>query len=680
MHLFPTTEGLLMRGARFAVPLALLLFPVAASAATFTVTSVLDSPDTALGDGVCDNGSGQCTLRAAIQEGNALAGPDTVSFNIGGGGVQTISPATALPVISTTLAIDATTQSGFSGAPLIELQGSGAPPGTSGLVVTGAGSSVRGLVVNRFNSSGIYVLTSGVTIAGNYVGTDTSGTADLGNFRGISLQSATNCQIGGTSAADRNVISGNADGIAASSASNGNTIEGNFIGTDATGTLALPNDGGINVFDSSDTQIGGAAAGAGNVVSANLVFGIVIQGSGATGTNVQGNRIGTAQNGTDPLGNGGQGVWLRNLVGVSTTSIGGLLAGEGNTIAFNGAGIDVSGAMPSTGNSILGNSIHSNTGLGIDLDLGGVTANDAGDVDGGTNGRQNFPVLSKAFGTDTDIVVAGSLESLPSTLYHVELFSSPTCDPSGNGEGKALVGTFDAVTDVSGDLEFSESFAGSLAAGSFVTATATDSDGNTSEFSGCAEVIGCPPTPTVGCLDGFASAKLSISDKKTGKESLKIGWSKGPAFEGIDLGNPLESGGTDYFVCVYDEANALAQQYSVARAGNSCDGKPCWSNAGSIPPGDLGHKGYKYKDALLTADGIAGMSLKPGAAGKSRAGVKGKNNVAKGQTSLPTGVATALAGSSSVVVQLLGSDATDCLSETLGNISRDDGLSFKASN
>ena len=219
-----------------------------------------------------------------------------------------------------------------------------------------------------------------------------------------------------------------------------------------------------------------------------------------------------------------------------------------------------------------------------------------------------------------------------------------------------------------------------VAAGSFVTATATDPDGNTSEFAGCIEVIGCSATPQPGCLSGFGSARLSVSDKKPGKESLKIGLSKGPAFSGDALGNPLAAGGTDYFVCIYDGAGALAQQYTVARAGDSCAGKPCWSNVGPIPPGDPGHKGYKYKDALITADGIAGMGLRPGALGASKVGVKGKNNTAKAQTSLPTGVAAALAGSTSVVVQIIGSDAPSCVSESLGSVSRDDGVSFKASN
>jgi CSLREA domain-containing protein len=671
------------RLSRLLTSLALLLVPVSASALTLTVTSTLDSADALPGNGVCDNGSGQCTLRAAIQEANALAGSDTIAFNIGAGGVQTISPASALPGLSSTIAVDGTTQPGFTNTPLIQLEGSSAPAGTSGLVVTGSGSSIRGLVVNRFASSlvsGIRVLTSGVVIAGNYIGTDTTGTLDLGNFRGISLQGATNCQVGGTSSADRNVISGNLDGIAVTSSATGNTIQGNRIGTDVSGTLAIPNDGGINVFNASNTQIGGPAFGQGNVISGNAVCGVLIQGNTAFGNKVQGNRIGTQANGTSALGNASQGVWLRNLTTASLTVVGGLLPNEGNAIAFNGLGVEVSGAMPSTGNSILGNSIHSNTSLAIDLEVDGVTANDAGDIDGGTNGRQNFPVLASAFETSTDVVATGSLASLASTLYHIELFSNSTCDPSGNGEGETPLATFDAATDASGNLEFSESFAGSIAVGSFVTATATDPDGNTSEFAECIEVLGCPATPEPGCLDSFGSAKLAVSDKKAGKESLKIGLSKGPAFEGDDLGNPLAPGGTDYFVCIYNGAGALAQQYAVARAGDTCDGKPCWSSIGSIPPGDVGHKGYKYKDALITSDGIAGMSLKPGGAGKSKIGVKGKNNSAKSQTSLPTGVAAALAGSSSVIVQLTGSDATSCVSATLGNVSQDDGSSFKASN
>ena len=660
----------------FAALLSAITMP--AHAATFVVDSTLDSTDAAPGNGVCDDGGGQCTLRAAIQEANSLAGADSIHFSIGGGGVQTIQPL-PLPTISTTVVIDGTTQPGFSGSPLVVLDGSLAGPGAHGLLVgaPGGGCTIRGLVIHSFRNA-IFLQGSGSNlVAGNFLGTDVTGTIPLGNtLRGVEIHDGNNT-IGGTSAADANVIAASAaEGILVSPSSpGGNVIQGNKIGTDVTGTLALPNGGGVNLRAPNST-VGGIVAGAGNVISGNSNQAIVAQ-SFATGTIIAGNLIGTQADGTSPLGNGA-GIWVRGLGAAASVRIGGVLPGEGNVIAFNNAGGVVVSDLPANEQvSIIGNSIHSNTSLGIDLDGDGVTANDVGDVDTGANGRQNFPVLSSAFGTNTTVEVSGSFEGQPSTTYHLELFASPSCDPSGHGEGQVLIASLDDATDPAGVLGFSVSALGSQPAGSFITATATDPNGSTSEFSACLEVSGCAATPAGGCIAGFAKAQLSISEKTAGKESLKLKWLKGPAFAGEDLGNPLAAGGTTYFLCVYDDSGALMHQYTVGRAGDTCGTKPCWKNLGGAP-GDPTHKGYKYKDSLVASDGIAGLGITAGGPGMTRASAKGKNNVAKGQTSLPTGVAAALAGSTSAEIQLLGSDASQCISASLGNVTIADGVQFKA--
>src|SRR5882672_5453171 len=160
------------------------------------------------------NDSGLGSLRQAILEANDNPGPDLITFNIGGGGVQTITPLSALPDITDPVTIDGTTQPGFAGTPIIELDGASAGTGVTGLTITAGNSTVEGLVINRFSIDGIDLLTSGATdnlVEGNYIGTDISGTKSLGNkSNGVVIwTNASGNTVGGTSSATRNIISGN---------------------------------------------------------------------------------------------------------------------------------------------------------------------------------------------------------------------------------------------------------------------------------------------------------------------------------------------------------------------------------------------------------------------------------------------------------------------------------------
>src|SRR5262245_53341026 len=144
------------------------------------------------------NDAGSGSLRQAILDANANPGPDTIRFNIGGGGLQTIRPTSALPNISDPGVIDRTTQPGSAGTPLIELSGNNAGQFADGLAIAGAGNStVRGLVINAFRQVGIRLTSDANVIAGNYLGTDASGTRALGNARGMYLNGSTNL-VGGT--------------------------------------------------------------------------------------------------------------------------------------------------------------------------------------------------------------------------------------------------------------------------------------------------------------------------------------------------------------------------------------------------------------------------------------------------------------------------------------------------
>jgi CSLREA domain-containing protein len=393
----------------------------------------------------------------------------------------------------------------------------GAPKNLIGGTTPGAGNVISG---NAGPSNGVGVVIQGSeamlnVVQGNLIGTDITGTIDLGNaFDGVSLESnATQNVIGGMEPGARNVISGNnRDGVFIQGVSivsgDGNAVLGNFIGTDITGTLALGNsEDGVRIHSASNNTIGGTTSEARNVISSNKERGITIAqtagGGRATGNLVQGNFIGTKVDGKSPLGNTSHGIFITNLapevLPASNNTIGGTTSGAGNTIAFSG-GLGVS-VISGTGNTIQGNSIHSNGGLGIDLGGDGVTPNDLGDADTGANNLQNFPVLTSALTTTEQTQIRGALNSTPNTQFKIEFFFNTVCDPSGHGEGESRVVAFGlnpitVTTDGGGNITFGLSTSATVPVGRFVTTTATDPNGNTSEFSRCIQVVSQAVTGT----------------------------------------------------------------------------------------------------------------------------------------------------------------------------------------
>ena len=403
--------------------------------------------------------------------------------------MHTISPLTALPGVTDEIVIDGYTQPGSSpntdpiatnAVLLIEIEGS-AVPGVAGLHLSAAGT-IQGLVINRF-SSGSGIRTDGNpaynNIRGCFIGTDPTGTVDLGNFEGID-GAGPNILIGGTSPADRNLISGNADrGVSAEAPAI--VIQGNLIGTDATGRLAIPNNRGILMHGFG--TIGGSAPGAGNVVSGNTEWGIAFN----LDCIVQGNRVGTTADGTGPLANG-IGIWAGSFGG---NTIGGILPGEGNVIAYNGSWGFVNGQFGTSGvgNVIRGNSIHDNGNLGIDLGANGASANDLQDPDTGANDLQNFPIIQsvehlgpQAAGSTR---IVGKLNSTPSTTFDLDFYSNPVCSnfPRELIEGETWLGTAQVTTSGNGDTAIDVTLPVATEVGARISATATDPAGNTSEFS-----------------------------------------------------------------------------------------------------------------------------------------------------------------------------------------------------
>jgi autotransporter-associated beta strand protein len=435
-------------------------------------------------------GAGTGTLRQAIVDSNAAGGQNTIDFSIGSG-QQTISPMSGLPNITASVTIDGTSQPGFAGKPLIELDGANAG-NANGLVIVTANCTVTGLVINRFaGGEGVRIFGPGATgnvVEGNYVGLDSTGSFAVGiQFLGIGVDSsAANNIIGGTTAGAGNVISGNVNGVEiGGSGTMGNLVEGNYIGTNAMGSAAVGNSGGVIVSaGATSNTIGGTAAGAGNLISGNSGVGVDIEDTGTSANALQGNLIGTDPTGTAAVPNGSFGVGIGG--GPTNNVIGGTQAGAGNTIAFNlGAGVLVGSAATDTttiNNSIRANSIFSNGGLGIDLGEDGVTANHPGGVVAGPNNFQNYPVLVTAFpGSST--AASGTLNALPNATFTLDFYANATPDPSGFGQGQRYLGSTQVVTDVLGNASFSEVTLGASSAGEWLTATATDSAGDTSEFS-----------------------------------------------------------------------------------------------------------------------------------------------------------------------------------------------------
>ena len=299
----------------------------------------------------------------------------------------------------------------------------------------GAGNVISG---NNFN--GVFIgsfTTTNTTVQGNRIGTSADGMSAIPNGGdGIRIDLGNNNVIGGSATGAGNVISGN--GTVASGLGHGNgitvgssnnIIQGNFIGTDATGTGPLPNlDDGIT--GGRNTTVGGTGAGEGNVIAFNGLRGIT---------------------------NGG-------TLGTSNSY-------RGNSIHSNGT----------AGSPFL-------PGLGIDLGPSGPTANDTGDTDTGANNLQNFPIITSVMAAGNSTNVKGSLNSSASNSFNLDFYRNSACDPSGNGEGEHLVGSTLVTTDAQGNANFDITFAVSTAASELLTATATDQSGNTSEFSPCATV------------------------------------------------------------------------------------------------------------------------------------------------------------------------------------------------
>jgi hypothetical protein len=304
--------------------------------------------------------SGAGSLRQAIINANANPGPDTITFNIPDPlFIKTITPTSSLPALTDNgTTIDGYTQSGASpatsGSPaVLRVRINGSSAGVSvGLNITSSGNTIKGLIINNFALHGIIITGVGATgniISGNYIGTDSTGNADLGNGgNGIYIAPGASANIiGGSSPADRNIISGNnqvgilIDGTGTDT----NTISGNYIGVNAGGGADLPNTwDGIRITGGAQhNHVGGASTGERNVISGNLAYGIRLEGAETNSNLIQGNYIGLSSQGFGGIGNQLIGIYL--VGGANHNVIGGPTTGECNIISANiGFGIVLNAA------------------------------------------------------------------------------------------------------------------------------------------------------------------------------------------------------------------------------------------------------------------------------------------------------------------------------------------------
>jgi CSLREA domain-containing protein len=379
------------------------------------------------------------------------------------------------------------------------------------VTIGGTASGAGNLISGNNPDSGINLATGDggasigvVTIQGNIIGLDATGTVSLPNHFGVINHLGAGgargeLLIGGATAAARNIISGGDAGIY-NELDTSMVIMGNYIGTDITGTVGM---GGLDGIDGIGGSVAIGTSGLGHIggISGNLISGNAHYGIRTTGAAViQGNLIGTKANGVTPLPNGQTAVLIQG----GPTALGGTGAGEGNRIVHvtTDAGVIDQGGSQA---AIRGNSISANgaaTELGISLgNPFFVTPNDDCDGDFGSNGQQNFPVITSAAVVGGGITIDGTLNSTANTTFSIDFYSNVSCSPLGNGEGLTFLGSTTAVTDGTCNGTFSAVLPAPPPGQAVITATATDPANNTSEFSACLSAA-LPPARVFVSISG----------------------------------------------------------------------------------------------------------------------------------------------------------------------------------
>ncbi len=607
----------------------LIRIPITFSQTTvngFVVNTTGDGDDATPGDGLCKTTGNVCSLRAAIQEGNARPPYDNydvtaipVTYNIPGSGVQTIQPSTYLTEIFYPLAINGYTQSGASENTnafelgmntAITIKLDAINGGAHALAYHCGNNTLRGMSIVNGNVDILYEpgyskSRNNNHIEGCFLGMDTDGLTAVPSLLNIYNQDS--IFIGGITNASRNLIGG---GVYFKKSSS-DFIYGNYFGSTADGMSssgAIANS--IQLDDScSFVTIGGAATGEKNLISGGIQ-GVIVNGTETFSNSIVSNYIGLAADGISGLGNQSigialtgatysnnisgntivansideAGIWLDNtwsnsivsnyigtdvsetavlgngdvgtfsggillMGGSHDNTIGGINPSEGNVIANNNFGIIL---QPDAGNGniLLSNSIYNSSELAIDIEGDySPLPNDNLDADTGPNDLQNYPVISSAYVTATQISINGILNSKASRNFTIQFFDNGSCNASGNGEGKTLIGSDTVTTNASGNATISSHFTTSIPAGHQITALATDQiTSSTSEFSLChsTQSSSPPPVPSISA-NGPLSFCAGGSVILTASASSAYLWSTGQTTQSITV-----SSSGQYSVTVYN--------------------------------------------------------------------------------------------------------------------------------
>ena len=639
--------------------LGLLCLPVASTRGDLIVVvdSTGNTDDVIPGDGICADANSNCTLRAAIEEANAL------NTNL----------VTILLAVDSPILLD-------SSLPIlnvpVKIYGPGEIDGGDffyGLALAGGGSTVQGLTIHHcVYGIEIHGPKGGNLIFDCTIGTDAAGTNALGNLlSGVLISNSPNNQVdgGGTVGLGVTLISGNGgDGvhIFGPMSKYNSILSDTYIGTDATGTHALPNAGhGVFIENAPQNSVGGLfvtpQSPASVLISGNQGYGVRIEGFEAAGNFVESPSIGTDLVGSNAVPNGLGGIAIfsspsNNVEGVlcsGNTGPGILIDGldsvanrvtesrigvnfpddplgnsaEGvlisthasfnyvcdNEIAYNGAaGVSIiSGTNNFIGSCLDQQYIFSNAGLGIDLGGDGVTTNHPGGNIDGPNQFLNHPVITAVSTTSSNITVSGTFSGPPLQLITIWVYDSTTgCDPSGYGEGEYVLGETGVFTDNSGNATFNATFDTTVADTEVITVTAVDLQNNTSEFSQCFPVGGClitcpddikvsPPAGQTNAVVSFArptvigGCSLGFTADPSSGSTFPVGTNL-VTFTGVDGSGHTNTCTFNVIVTVPDFS--IQAQLNSSTCTNTTKGRVC-PLTGSVV---LQNNGQTYLDANLT--------------------------------------------------------------------------------
>ncbi len=553
------------------------------------------------------NDAGAGSLRQAMLSANANLGPDKVVFNIPGGGLKVIRPATSLPEIADPVEIDAYTQPGSSPNTMVErdnaerrIELDGTVSGGNGLVISTSDSIVRGFSIRKFGAA-VMLQGSSNIVAGNRLGTDNAPDTYTvtntvgGNNRGVWIGGVSNscCNtVGGLRLQDRNVIAGNTGnaitlGEFPSPPVAETRILGNFLGVDSSGRRASVNYGSstISVRTVRSLTVGGPEPEARNTISASLQSACITIYEPLERAEIINNYFGVAADGNTPMPNPHTGISIRAVAsGSEDLNIHLNCRIEGNVFAnFLGPAIAVSESRPffpwepllsADRITISRNKMYANAtnvsqleGSFSSIYLGPFArTNDFLDLDTGANNRQNYPEITNVL-FEAGAVVSGVLNSAPLSAYRIEFFGNSVIHSSGFGEGEVYLGSVEVSTDGNGTAAYVVSFPDAPLTHRFISATATDAEGSTSMFS--RTVAGRSPTVPLVHTHPKSTAllpytNLTLVADVTGAEPLAFQWQHdGVALPGetnlmLTLSNIIfESGGS--YVLVASNSFGVAE-------------------------------------------------------------------------------------------------------------------------